>query len=120
MQSESKGFVSSIQYCFDALGLEVCVVTLETLEQKIDELCRAVRELTATVKESATAPAPQLLSKKHAALALSVSVRTIDRMIAQRQLHPRRIGDRVLFHRSEIQRFTRSDHPSSRGAGAKQ
>lgn len=51
-----------------------------------------------------------LMSKREAAEMLSVSVRTIDNLIRARELRPRRVGRRVLFPRTELERFSRGDH----------
>jgi excisionase family DNA binding protein len=53
-----------------------------------------------------------LCSKKETADALGVSLRTIDNLIAGKELIIRRVGRRVLVPMTEIQRFTRRDHPT--------
>jgi len=54
---------------------------------------------------------PKLLySKKEAAELLSVSPRTIDNIINNRELVARRIGARVLIPYSSLLHFTRRDH----------
>jgi hypothetical protein len=42
---------------------------------------------------------------------LSISCRALDYLVANKQLLIRRIGTRVLIPLSELQRFSRSDHP---------
>ena len=42
---------------------------------------------------------------------LSSSCRALDYLVANKQLLIRRIGTRVLIPLSELQRFSRSDHP---------
>ncbi len=51
-----------------------------------------------------------LISKKEAARLLSLSLRTIDNLIARKQLAARRIGRRVLISRQELEKFARRDH----------
>ena len=60
-----------------------------------------------------------LLSKREAAWLLSLSVRSIDYLIARGELPVRRVGKRVLIPQREMERFIRRDHvtvvPPSRG-----
>jgi excisionase family DNA binding protein len=56
--------------------------------------------------------APIALSKQEAADLLSVSVRTIDRLIALKELPVRRLGRRVLIPRNAIENLLRHDHPT--------
>lgn len=51
-----------------------------------------------------------LFDRKAAAFALSISVRSLDYLIAGQQLKTRRIGRKVLIHRSELRRFALGDH----------
>lgn len=51
-----------------------------------------------------------LLSKRSTAATLGISVRTLENLVAMREIVPRRIGKRVLFDVREIQRFARRDH----------
>ena len=51
-----------------------------------------------------------LVSRKNAALALGVSVRTVDYLIEQKELESRRIGRRRLVPRASLERFARMDH----------
>jgi hypothetical protein len=52
-----------------------------------------------------------LVSRNVAAEMLSISVRSVDYMIAARRLSTRRIANRVLIPTDEIRKFARSDHP---------
>jgi excisionase family DNA binding protein len=52
------------------------------------------------------------LSKLDAARMLGVSVRTVDRLIALKQLPVRRLGRRVLIPRHSLQGLLRADHPT--------
>lgn len=54
--------------------------------------------------------APILVSKKEAASALSLCVRTIDNLIARKELPCRRIGRRTLIPYSALVAFARRDH----------
>jgi excisionase family DNA binding protein len=55
-----------------------------------------------------------LFSKRDAAEMLSVSARTLDYLIAMRELEVRRVGRKVLVPRSEIERFAKRDHATKR------
>jgi len=52
------------------------------------------------------------LSKQEAARALGISIRTIDRLIALKELPVRRLGRRVLISRVSLESFFRNDHPT--------
>jgi len=52
-----------------------------------------------------------LLSKREAATALSISLRSLEYLIARRELPTRRIGKRVLVPVSAVEQFARRDHP---------
>jgi excisionase family DNA binding protein len=56
---------------------------------------------------------PILVSKREAAKALSISIRTLDYLIASKQLAARRIGKRVLVPRRALESFARRDHPTT-------
>jgi excisionase family DNA binding protein len=51
-------------------------------------------------------------SRDEAAAILGFSLRTVDRLIAENQLHVRRTGRRVLITRVELEQFTKRDHPT--------
>jgi len=59
---------------------------------------------------------PLLCSKKQAAQRLNLSLRTIDNLIAFKELAVRRIGRRVLIPQSEIIKFARTDHQTRKAA----
>jgi hypothetical protein len=42
---------------------------------------------------------------------LSISQRSLDYLVAKRQLNVRRIGARVLISMNELKRYARADHP---------
>jgi excisionase family DNA binding protein len=57
-------------------------------------------------------PAPRLLyDRKTAATLLSISVRSLDYLIAEGSIRVRRLGGRVLITRKELERF--ADHDRS-------
>ena len=55
------------------------------------------------------------LSKQEAAHFLGVSLRTIDRLIALKELPVRRLGRRVIIMRASLEIFLRRDHPTQTG-----
>jgi excisionase family DNA binding protein len=46
-----------------------------------------------------------------AARLLSISLRTLDSLLAHGELCPLRVGRRVLFPLDELERFLKRDHP---------
>jgi hypothetical protein len=54
-----------------------------------------------------------LYDRKSAAVQLSISVRSLDYLIAAKRLATRRIGKKVLIPRGELLRFARGDHPEA-------
>ena len=55
-----------------------------------------------------------LISKREAAKALSISVRTLDYLIAAKELTVRRVGRRCLIPRKSLEDFARRDHATGR------
>jgi excisionase family DNA binding protein len=51
-----------------------------------------------------------LLDKKATAALLSISLRSVDYLVAAGRLRPIRIGKRVLFRRSALEAFAQRDH----------
>lgn len=51
-----------------------------------------------------------LYDRKEAARQLSISVRSLDYLIAGKQLATRRLGKKVLIPHGELVRFSRADH----------
>ena len=51
-----------------------------------------------------------LLSRRDAAALLSISLRTLDYLIARKEIAARKIGARVLIPRRALERFARRDH----------
>ena len=57
---------------------------------------------------------PRLLyDRKEAARQLSISIRALDYLVANKRLGTRRIGKKVLVPHGELVRFSRGDHPES-------
>jgi excisionase family DNA binding protein len=55
--------------------------------------------------------APRLLyDRRESARQLSVSIRSLDYLIANKQLSFRRLGKKVLIPHSELVRYSRGDH----------
>jgi excisionase family DNA binding protein len=51
------------------------------------------------------------VNRFEAAQLLSISLRTLDSLLARGELRGRRVGRRVLFPVEELQRFLKRDHP---------
>lgn len=51
-----------------------------------------------------------LVTRKEAALMLSISLRFLEGLIGRKELRARRLGRRVLIERRELERFVRRDH----------
>jgi excisionase family DNA binding protein len=52
------------------------------------------------------------VNRAEAARLLSVSLRTLDGLMARKEISFRRIGRRVVFAVVELERFLQKDHPS--------
>jgi len=52
-------------------------------------------------------------SRKETAELLSVGLRTLDRLIAEKEITVRRIGRRVVITREALAQFTRRDHQTN-------
>jgi excisionase family DNA binding protein len=64
-------------------------------------------------RENTPAQTKLMLNKREAAEMLSLSVRTIENLIANGELKFRRIGKRVLIPLQILAQFTRGDHSTS-------
>jgi excisionase family DNA binding protein len=53
-----------------------------------------------------------LVSKKEAAAALGISLRTVENLIARKELDARRIGRRRLVPKASLEKLARRDVPS--------
>ena len=63
-------------------------------------------------KKSVRAEDKLLLSRREAAVLLTISQRSLDYLIANKILSVRRIGSRVLIPMRNLQRFACADHPN--------
>ena len=54
--------------------------------------------------------APLLLSVEQVAVLLNLSPRTVKRLLALRELVPRKIGSRTLVPRTSVEAFLKRDH----------
>ena len=52
-----------------------------------------------------------LYSRRDAARALSLSVRSIDYLICTGRIPTRRVGGKILIHVTDVRRFAKTDHP---------
>jgi hypothetical protein len=68
------------------------------------------------VAASAQQPIQKILfDRKSAAYALSISVRSLDYLIANKRLTFRKIGKKVLIPAVELRKFARADHAELTG-----
>ena len=56
-----------------------------------------------------------LIDRKEAAARLSVSLRTLDTLVASRLLPVKRVGRRVLIHVGDLEKFATRSHPDIEG-----
>lgn len=63
------------------------------------------------LKKPAEADTKLLVSRREAAAWLSISQKSLDYLIANKELTTKRIGSRVLIPIHDLRRFARSDHP---------
>ncbi len=59
-----------------------------------------------------------LLGRKRTAAALDISLRTLDNLVRNRELAPIRIGRRIMFQRSAVERFAQTNHDTKPGTAA--
>lgn len=48
-----------------------------------------------------------LVGRREASLALGISLRTLDKIVGEKMLVPRRLGKRVLFEKRQLEQFAR-------------
>lgn len=53
-----------------------------------------------------------LYPRREASFQLGISVRTLDEFAKVGDIHPRYVGGKVLYHRSELERFAKTNHGS--------
>jgi excisionase family DNA binding protein len=82
-------------------------LNLETFSAPIPGV---IASLSASASESRTTEPRILYDRKAAAQQLSISVRALDRLVANKCINTRRIGSRVLIPYGELKRFARADH----------
>jgi excisionase family DNA binding protein len=80
------------------------------------EATTARMTITDAVVAHSTSNMPKLLfTRSEAAEMLSLSIRTVDTLIGNKQLKAVRIGSAVRIALDELQRFMRRDHTTDRG-----
>ncbi|HUZ47712.1 MAG TPA: helix-turn-helix domain-containing protein [Terriglobia bacterium] len=65
------------------------------------------------MREQTTTVDPILIGKRECARALGVCVRTIENLIATKQLPARKVGRRTLIPYRALIEFARHDHPTN-------
>jgi excisionase family DNA binding protein len=58
------------------------------------------------------------VNRFEAARLLSISLRTLDALVARGELRGRRVGRRIVFPVEELHRFLRKDHPLTETANS--
>jgi excisionase family DNA binding protein len=81
------------------------------VQQPAAASARRQRRKKPPAKVTVPPDAKLLVGREEAAVRLSLSVRSVDYLLADRLLKFRRIGGRVLIPISELERFARMDHP---------
>jgi hypothetical protein len=51
-----------------------------------------------------------LYSRRDAAFALSISIRSLDYLISNKKLSTRKLGKKIMIPQGELSRFARADH----------
>ena len=80
------------------------------METSTTKPCRTYPDARFT-STPAAAPPRLLYSRKEGAYQLSLSIRAVDYLIAERRLQIRKIGGRILIPHDELIRFARADRP---------
>lgn len=92
-------------------GQDIFARTVRWITTKKAEKNMQANEITPANQQSRL-----LHSKKEAAQLLNLSLRTIDNLIAFKELNVRRIGRRVLIPHTAILSFIRTDHKMQEAA----
>ncbi len=71
---------------------------------------RTIDVMAAAASTTNHVPEKFLYSRKEAAFALGISVRSLDSLIATKQLATRRLGKKVMLPSAELRRFSKGDH----------
>jgi excisionase family DNA binding protein len=66
--------------------------------------------MSETTNPAWTPDAPLLLTKRQVSLLLNVSGRTINNLLARRELVKRKIGAKTLIPRTSVESFLKRDH----------
>jgi len=90
---------------------EIPATQRHAVQQPAAASARRQRRKKPPAKVMVPADAKLLVGREEAAVRLSLSVRSVDYLLADRQLKFRRIGGRVLIPIAELERFARMDHP---------
>jgi len=79
----------------------------------IEQGGRVLPRMSNFVVQAGATPAPEVLlySRKLAAVALSISVRSLDYLIERGELPTKRIGNKVLIPAADLRRYAKADHP---------
>ena len=72
-------------------------------------MIQAVANKRTTDSDAGTVP-KLLYSRRDAAYALSISTRSLDYLVANKQIATRKLGKKVMFSAGELSRFARADH----------
>lgn len=89
---------------------------MTTLREELMRLHRRMDTLIAFLRKGEMASERRsALSMAEAAAALSISTKTLRRMVAEGRLRPMRVGRRVLVPRTELERITQPTQPAKRG-----
>jgi hypothetical protein len=68
-----------------------------------------IGSLSASADVSSSVP-KLLFSRKEAAYSLGIGIRSLDHLIARKELATRRLGKKVMVPAKELERFSRADH----------
>jgi len=90
---------------------EIVAAQSSTVSQPATGSNRRQRRKRPPAKVTVPPDAKLLVGREEAAARLSLSVRSVDYLLADRLLKFRRIGGRVLIPIAELERFARIDHP---------
>ena len=104
---------------YTASELVAAIVASLSLKERVERLERQVAELAADVKklperrerepEPISTRSKVWLTKKDAAGMLSLSLATLDVLIARGEIKTRRMGRRVFIQREELDKFAKRD-----------
>ena len=93
------------------LAREIPVAQRSTVQEPAAPSRGRQRTKKPPAKVTVAPDAKLLVGREEAAAMVSLSVRSIDYLIANKELPFRKIGTRTMIPVSELQRFVRMDHP---------